>query len=204
MLYLGAKYAPLRNEFADIKRIVKREVVDVLITTGGTDQYGVAFELLRVLKEEGIFSGLRFHFVIGSIYENVEEYEALASQCSNVLLHKGLQSMSRLMLECDVAVSAGGTTLLELCACGTPAIVFSVSENQKEWVRQMINYEYMVGVGDITWNRQDKIPGIFEHLSILIEDYSLRQQLSIKMQSLVDGGGAKRIAEGLIELNEEG
>ena len=35
------------------------------------------------------------------------------------------------MAKCDVAISAAGNTLYELCTVGTPTIFFSYSDNQK-------------------------------------------------------------------------
>lgn len=35
-----------------------------------------------------------------------------------------------LMQKADIAISAGGFTLYELCACGTPTITYCMADNQ--------------------------------------------------------------------------
>lgn len=41
------------------------------------------------------------------------------------------KKMSELMQQCDMAVSAAGSTLYELCACGMPTITYVLADNQK-------------------------------------------------------------------------
>lgn len=52
------------------------------------------------------------------------------------------------MHSCELAVSASGTTLLELCACGIPTICFSFADNQMAFAASMDNYGAMCYVGD--------------------------------------------------------
>ena len=56
--------------------------------------------------------------------------------------------MSDYMRTCELAVSASGTTLLELCACGIPTICFSFADNQMEFAASMDNYGAVCYVGD--------------------------------------------------------
>ncbi|MCR5796546.1 MAG: hypothetical protein K6G63_01315 [Eubacterium sp.] len=34
------------------------------------------------------------------------------------------------MQKCDIAISAAGSTLYELCACGVPTITYTTADNQ--------------------------------------------------------------------------
>ena len=56
------------------------------------------------------------------------------------------------MQEADLAISAGGTTLYELCAVGTPTICYSMADNQLDNVRQFEKDGLMYYAGDA---RQD-------------------------------------------------
>mgnify|MGYP002226996556 CR=1 FL=1 len=45
-------------------------------------------------------------------------------------LYEHVAQMAELMQRCDLAVSAAGTTLFELCSAGTPAVSFTMADNQ--------------------------------------------------------------------------
>ncbi len=43
--------------------------------------------------------------------------------------------MKNLMINNDLAISAGGNTLYELCACGIPTIAIIIADNQRKFVQ---------------------------------------------------------------------
>ena len=97
-----------------------------------------------------------------------------------------------------MAVTAGGTTLYELCAMGVPTVSYSMADNQIPNVQKFHEMQLIDYTGDI---RNTDVAG---HISGLLEKYqedmSLRQERSQRMQELVDGKGAARIADGIIKL----
>ncbi len=195
-LITGAEYAPLRSEFSNINYGVQDKVTDIMITTGGTDQFKVAYNLVNLLINDYAdeLCGIKFHMVIGSMYSDIEKYDELSCESENIILHKNTPSMSAVMRECDIAVSAGGTTLLELSACGIPSVVFAVADNQCDWVNKMIEQGYMLGVGDI---RCSNVEALAKQLINLVKDANMRRKLSTNMRRLCDGHGASRIASEL-------
>ena len=55
------------------------------------------------------------------------------------------------MKKVDVAISAGGTTLYELCACGTPTISYSFADNQLNNVKQFDEDGIIPYAGDVRY-----------------------------------------------------
>ena len=53
-------------------------------------------------------------------------------------IHCNVTNMAELMAESEVALSAGGSTLYELCAVGVPVIAFSFAENQERLVQTFV------------------------------------------------------------------
>ena len=100
------------------------------------------------------------------------------------------------MTEADVVISAGGTTLYELCACGTPSISYSMADNQLLNVEQFCEDKLIPYAGDL---RQDAVvSNVLALLESQSMQYESRKEVSSKMQELIDGRGAKRIARKII------
>ena len=191
-LLLGGQYIPLREEFSRKDKRVEREH-QVLITTGGTDTFNVAGRILRECLGREQWNNVVFHVIAGSMNSHQAELQALADQYACVHLHRNVTNMSEYMRKCKVAVSAGGTTLYELCACGIPTVCFSFADNQRMGTEAMGEQGVMVYAGDA---RTDD--GICEKIGKEVLHLLSHQQkwdaYSMKMQRLVDGKGAGRIA----------
>jgi spore coat polysaccharide biosynthesis predicted glycosyltransferase SpsG len=65
----------------------------------------------------------------------------------NVVLHENVSKMSEIMLRSDISISAGGSTLYELCACGTPTLGMVIADNQIEIVDMLSAEGYITNIG---------------------------------------------------------
>lgn len=195
---LGCSYIPLREEFICVKRESNRVVKSVLITTGGADPYNFAGQLLTYLRRDRYFDGIVLNIVIGPLNQNGVILEEMAGRFENVILNSNVAKMSELMLKSDLAISAGGSTLYELCACGTPTISFSYADNQKEGTIEFDRRGLIFYAGDLREGMESCMSKISIKLKELCEDVALRKELTVKMQELVDGFGADRIAAQLL------
>lgn len=205
---IGGSYIPLREEFTYIKRTINPDVNNILITMGGTDSYNVIGKILYKIFHQTISSdnecnqtlpSLEYHVIVGIFNQNKEELYALAKQYPNIHLHENVSNMSDYMRQCDIAISAGGSTLYELCACGTPTIVMEIADNQngaKTWQ----DHDYMLYAGNIAKNEETCLAACLSHLNAYINNYQLRRSFSERVQNLVDGKGAERIAEYLLSI----
>lgn len=194
---LGPQYAPLRQEFQDIpKRQAVDQVRNVLISTGGSDPEHVALECVRYLRECPP-DGITYHVVLGAMNQDAAEIKRIAAGGPHIALHQNVSDMRSLMLECDAAISAGGTTLFELCACGLPTVTYVLADNQIMNAASFEEAGLMLSAGDI---RKDGrfAACIFERLGALIQDQPLRQRMTEQMQTLVDGRGAARLAQEIL------
>ncbi|MDE5639478.1 MAG: UDP-2,4-diacetamido-2,4,6-trideoxy-beta-L-altropyranose hydrolase, partial [Odoribacter sp.] len=126
---LGVEYAPLRKEFRDIPACMPREnVQDIFVSTGGADTVHLALRLVRFLTgQPECAKELKFHILLGEMNVDRDEIMELASGIDNIMVHRMVQEMKSWMRMCDIAVSAAGSTLYELCACGVPTITYVVA-----------------------------------------------------------------------------
>lgn len=195
--FLGPQYAPLRKEFSGLKREIEPKVINVLFSTGGTDLEHVALRCISYLKEHPELQELTYHFVIGGLNQDVAEIEKKARGASYIKLHKQVKDMKSLMMQCDIAVSAGGTTLYELCACGLPTITYIFADNQIMVAEGFEENGIMLCAGDVR-EKSTFEDTLYAKLSELVINWERREKLSGKMCELIDGSGAKRLAKAII------
>lgn len=139
---------------------------------------------------------INFHFVVGALNPRIDSIKQLETE--NIILHINETNISKLMTKCDLAVSAAGTTLYELCACGIPTITFTLADNQLIAASEFEKQEVMINSGD---SRDNPIfpERVTACLKELAEDMHKRREYSEKMQNLVDGHGAETIARRLLK-----
>ena len=103
-----------------------------------------------------------------------------------------MQKIWELYEQADVAISAGGSTLYELSSMGVPTITYSFVDNQIPNVRTFDNDELMPCAGDV---RGGNVPKRVAQLLEKLDSYEFRSGVTRKLQNVVDGKGADRLAK---------
>lgn len=227
-LLLGTEYVPLREEFSAGAGYVQsrkelslgaenmtsaedrmlqtaeqgRTAADggILITTGGSDSFNLAGQLLTEAMKYDALKTKEYHVVSGSLNPHIGELQALAQEHGNIHIHCNVTNMAELMAESKVALSAGGSTLYELCAMGVPVIAFSFAENQERLVQTFVKRGIAQYGGNYRTDGNKMIQNTIAGLETLLEDGNLRAEYRKKARTLVDGKGADRIAEAIQAL----
>lgn len=195
---LGASYTPLREQFQDVSFKVRPKAQNILISTGGTDNYNIACHLLRqVFLTENMAEGIRYHVVTSRLNTHYHELSLLAASYPSIRIHENVKDMAALMSECDLAFSAGGTTLYELCAVGVPSLSFATADNQLTAAKTFSDYDIIPYAGDARLSVEHVIREMIRFLQENSNSYEKRQKSSHKMRAFIDGKGAARIAAAL-------
>lgn len=194
---LGLEYVPLRGEFAGIDYRVREKAKRVLITTGGSDRYNLTAKLLRRVLEKADTAGLTYMVISGAYNAHFEELEKLAGNRENVCIYSNVDNMSQLMSECDIAVSAGGSTMYELSAVGVPVICFAFVDNQERIVKGFMEKGLACFGGNYLIQGEAMLDDIVSQIARLAADFKLRENYSQRLRGVVDGQGAMRIAKEL-------
>ena len=196
-LCLGCDFVPLRAEFLKEKKEAlpfHEQVEEVLLSTGGSDHYGLAKKIMERLAVTDDFSKRSFHIVSGMANPFLKDLQELSNRYANIKLHVNEKNMAGLMKGMDLAISAGGSTLYELAAMGVPTICFWFAENQKRLVESFVKNKMTLGGYDFLSSERNMLAGIEKDFHLLCEDTHLREKLRQRAKQLVDGEGAKRIA----------
>ena len=189
---------PVRQQFCEAaaQYILQDDVTDILITTGGGDKDNIAGDILRELCEHSLAGkNIRYHLVVGRFNPNREKLEQYASEQNNVVLHCDVKDMAGLMTACQLAVTAGGTTIYELSVLGVPFVCFSYAENQEGLTEWLGKQEIAGYAGKWHYTPEETRKAIGSWCRNVCENRELRQRTYEAERTLIDGQGAARIAE---------
>lgn len=199
---LGLNYAPLRKEFSNIpSKMIKETIENVFISTGGADPEHIAISLVKDFIEnpDSSMDKITFHFVLGAMNQDLKQITELAKGNPQIKLYHNVKNMSVLMQQCDLAISAAGSTMYELCACGVPTITYVLADNQIDGASAFQKQNLALYIGDYrkTHNISLKLRNAIIELD---NNPTKRMQMSIQMQHLIGGNGANLLAEELLNF----
>jgi len=194
-ILLGTKYVPLRKEFKNIDKKIREKVKAVFVSTGGTDNYNIAGNLLCEIfeKKDSELSKLNFHVISGAMNKNLPYLLEMEKKYKNIIVYQNVSNISEIMLKCDIAVSACGSTMYELCACGLPIVTYSFADNQIPGIRKFAEKGVAFNCGDLRVEFEKTFNNIITHIEKLNKDYLLRRQKIKLVSEVMDGNGAFRI-----------
>jgi UDP-2,4-diacetamido-2,4,6-trideoxy-beta-L-altropyranose hydrolase len=195
-ILLGPEFALLQPEYASrASSAQQREIVErILVFFGGSDPANMTGRAVEALTG-GDFNRIRLDVVVGAANPHKGALEQLARAQQHMTLHEALPSLSALMSQADLAVGAGGGTTWERCCLGLPALVISIAENQVPASRDLDADGVIQYLGS-----QDVLTGedIRSAVRALLDAPARRQAMSEQGRRLVDGLGARRVAEAML------
>ena len=163
-----------------------------MITTGGGDIYNIAKDIYIELSS--VKKDVIYHVISGAFNPHFLELKKMELKNKNLIVYHNVNNMSEIMKKCDVAITAGGSTIYELAAVGVPIICFSYAENQRKLVEYIgSNISDYAGAYDI-----DSVQTIKDISHVYINkmlNYEYRKMCSEKERKMIDGKGAIRIAK---------
>lgn len=196
-LLLGCDFVPLRKTFSDIEKHKNNYLVkEILVLSGGADQYHFLKMFLRTWEARmDSWKGIKLSVICGVYNMDYKEIVETYAEDERVEILTNVANIEMYMKQTDIAISAAGTSLYELCACGTPTICYTLADNQLENAKSFHEDEIMIYAGDVRdFELAKNIIDIAEQLML---DCDKRKKMSEKMMSLVDGQGARRIVSKL-------
>lgn len=199
-LLLGTMYTLLRKEFlkwTDWTRRQTNEVRKILITLGGGDQLEF---VKRILEALDLFKDreLEVAVVAKSTNKTIDQLEKTVSEMDiKIRVEKDVTDLSELMIWADAAITAAGSTCWEMAFMELPILTVVLADNQRDIANGLERAGYSFDLGYVDkLSRDDLVFGIRRLMGFSVEE---RQNISNKGRQLVDGLGAKRVLEKLLE-----
>jgi len=196
LFLLGPDYSILRREFWVIPSRVVRDVVqNILVIFGGADPGNLMCRTLGLLDDlPGTFSVTA---VIGPFSASHGEVNTTGERMGRpVRVVHSPDSVCALMVEADIAVSAGGQTLYELARVGCPTVAVRVASNQDGQLQVFAEAGFVRAVGRADDSKV--ITAMGDALLSMLSDPEARAAMSAAGQQVVDGQGALRVARAIL------
>jgi UDP-2,4-diacetamido-2,4,6-trideoxy-beta-L-altropyranose hydrolase len=192
---LGPQYVLLRKEFwkwktwkRDFPGVAKK----VLVTMGGADPDNVTLKVLKALKDLAI-PDMEVVVVLGPANphkDDIEHFLSLFPFKSHLLL--SVDNMPELMAWADVAIAAGGSTSWELAFMGLPSLLIILAENQRVVSHKLEESGTSINLG---WYDETKVGTIAKVAENTMKNQKVREAMSTKGRSLVDGNGGSEVVK---------
>ena len=195
--YTGPRYAILRNHFLGRRKVIREEPRSVLLTFGGSDPQGLTLKALHALRT--LEAAIEIVVVLGPAFSHKRELESLLSRLGRkVSLTSDATggTIADLMLDADLVVCSGGMSVYEIAALGTPGIVLGQNVREESRMRAFAAQGTIAYLGLGPEVSEGEILG---EARGLLHDPGRRQAMSARGRALVDGLGASRAAEVVLE-----
>jgi UDP-2,4-diacetamido-2,4,6-trideoxy-beta-L-altropyranose hydrolase len=187
----GHEYIPLRQEFSLVpKKKIRVEIQTILLTFGGADKTNMTATTLHSIQEK-----YKVHVIVGIGYNKKEELVQLKNNKTKLYFSPSAEEIKKLMLNSDIAISAGGQTLFELIRVGIPIIAIATADNQVNNIASLISANIIAYAG--TYN-DSSLKNALETKIAYFKSHKTRQKHSDLGRKYIDGLGSKRIVEEIL------
>lgn len=201
-LLIGPSYALLRREFLqwmNWRREAPDVAKEVLITMGGSDPDDMTSQILRALQALEV--PLNLTVLLGHGNPRVSSIRQLAKQCpGQISVMTQVSNMPELLSRMDLAISASGTTCYELAFMQVPMILFVIAQNQAPAFDAFANCHAAIGVD---WQPDSDNHHFLQMLRSVLGDRELRSSLVKNARRVIDGFGASRVCQSLLQVQSK-
>jgi spore coat polysaccharide biosynthesis predicted glycosyltransferase SpsG len=181
LVLAGAPYALVIRPSRTVRPCAAGGAVKrILVTTGAADARGVGPEIAGAIH--AALPAVEVRLVIGP-------WGAQATP-DGVVVINAPSSLADEMAASQIVVCAGGVTLLESCRLARATVVVTLAENQRTAV------ESLQHVGAVC---APAVDGVAEVVAGLARDAAARRALARTAAEVIDGLGAARVAEALVD-----
>jgi len=188
--YEGLEYAIIRRRFVPFRRAKVQFASDirrVLVTFGGADLRHATIETIQALDKR-VPAGFDVDVLAGPLCAETNRIaRAIRSVRQRFTVHVDPPDVEAIMGAADLAITGGGTTLVELCYLGIPSVVYPATPEEQGFAA-LFERVGAVCLGDSTTE-------LLAHVTRLCSDPEQRLDMQVHAQALIDGEGPQRILD---------
>ena len=123
---LGPQYLIMKEEYWNSSTNMNLNKDGILITTGGTDEYGIALDIINTIRQ----LNTKIRVIIGPGYRDEYIREIEGVKTGNIELIYKPSSLKEYINFSKIVITAGGSTVYEVLSQGSMPIIFGMADNQ--------------------------------------------------------------------------
>lgn len=199
---LGTDYLAMKEEYwnlKDEKKAInpKQEISkdsNILITTGGSDEFKISLKMLEVLLN----TTLKKTVVVGSGYckELIHQLVSMEEGYQGIRLIHNPNSLKNHILAADIVITAGGSTIYEVLSQRRLPLIFSLADNQDLACSKFQE----AGLKFLGKYPNIKFDLVLSEIEKLQSNSNGAGNVNNRLDLDIDGRGALRIAVSLLEI----
>ena len=194
--FQGIEFCPIRKEFLESRKNykIRKKVKSIILLQGGADTRNVSLKLIKFLEKMNYL--FKITVIIGPMSQNYRELEKFAKLSSKkITLLYDVKKMHSEIKKHDIAITAGGTTLIESLTIGIPSIIACGEMHEMALAK---NIHIKKAAKNLGYGPQIKQKLFIKTIELLCDNFEIRKNLNTKAKHNVDGKGLNRIFQ-LIE-----
>ena len=201
-LLSGLMYAPVRKSFhAEYALPVRFPAQHIVVTCGWHDSSNRTLRVIKAL-ENSDFRGFATVLIGDDAphLRSLQNYITRSRRETEIKLITGETDTSEWLKTADLVIGLGGVSLLERLALGRPSLTIGGIPNQKYQIDTLVE----AGATTLLEPQVLEDPGLAaERINTLLCDEEQLFRFANQGSQAVDGRGAKRLAQALIQKSQE-
>ena len=173
-------------KYSEKEKHINKTVNNILLHFGGTDPLKIidlCYNSLLNLKD------YNYSFIVGKGEDT--KMISLINKSENMKCEQAVNDFAKRIYDADICIVAGGVTMYEVAAIGTPMINISHNEDQNFAATIFSKNTSSINLGIAG---TEKIDLIKETVKKISQDYNLRLSMSKKMKEFVKPYGTKMVS----------
>lgn len=194
----GFEYAIINPKFVSKRFYVKKHPKSIIVLQGGSDTKCFTVKILNALNH--LQDDYKITAILGPAFNCWKKLKKISNKYKrNLRLIHNPKDLLKEMMTHDLAITAGGMTLLELCRLGIPSIIICGEDFENETAKLIENKGFGKNLG---YGEQVSQKIILSATRNLLENYNLRTKMSKKGKMIIDVKGAKRVTRIIEDIGE--
>ncbi len=195
----GTHYAMLRREYRIKTEFLSDGDKQILVLMGGSDRNNYTTLVLKALSHVND-PDLLIKVVLGpgfQYHDLVETFVKTAHHRVEIL--SGIRNLKPYFAQSELAIVAAGSVCWELASLARPMIVMTTAENQNIVAAGLIENDAAINLGEARLMTEKMLAGVIQHA---IRDNPLREKLGENARKMIDGKGAERVVQTMLEIEQ--